>query len=65
MGKENCVIEIMSEYLRKKEMIYFFNVASALKPYVAGRDHFYIQESNPTAPGVALCTGDREVSAYL
>lgn len=36
MGKENCVIEIMSEYLRKRERIYFFKVVSALKPYVAG-----------------------------
>lgn len=37
MGKENCVIEIMSdEYLRKRERVYFFKVASALKPYVAG-----------------------------
>lgn len=57
MGKANCVIEIMSEYLRKREIIYFFKVASALKPYVVGRDRFSVQESNPTAPVIPLCTG--------
>lgn len=65
MGKENCVIEIMSESIREREMIYFFKVASALKPYAVGRDRVYVRESNATAPGIPLCAVDREVSAYL
>lgn len=66
MGKENCVIEIMSEYLRKRERIYFFKVASALKPYVAGST-----SKSPTQQllGFPFAQhgegGDREVSAYL
>lgn len=65
IGKENCVIEIMSdEYLRERERVYFFKVASALKPYVAGST-----SKSPTQQLLgfpfARGEGDREVSAYL
>lgn len=65
MGKENCVIEIMSdEYLREIERIYFFRVVSALKSYVAGST-----SKSPTQQLLgfpfAWGEGDRKVSAYL